>query len=65
MTGPFDSVIGMRKDVAINRFRFQTPFRYEMATEDLRLNGVLVEIDQQTGKAEKITRINFKENEFV
>jgi len=65
MTGPFDSVIGMRKDVAINRFRFQTPFRYEMATEDLRLNGVLVEIDQQSGKAEKITRINFKENEFL
>ena len=65
MTGPFDSVIGMRKDVAINRFRFQTPFRYEMATEDLRFNGVLVELDAASGKAEKITRIVFKESDVV
>jgi metallophosphoesterase (TIGR00282 family) len=65
MTGPFDSVIGMRKDVAINRFRFQTPFRYEMASEDLRLNAVLIEIDQQTGKAEKISRIAFKESDVL
>jgi len=62
MTGPFDSVIGMKKETALNRFRFQTPFRYEMASDDLRLNGVVVTIDKKTGKAEGIERINIHES---
>ena len=60
MTGPFDSVIGMKKEVALNRFRFQTPFRYEMATDDLRLNAVTISVDSETGKADSIERIQLK-----
>lgn len=65
MTGSFDSVIGMKKDIAIKRFRFQTPFRYEYSTDDLRLNGVCVDIDNSTGKANSIERILLHENDVM
>lgn len=57
MTGPYDSVIGMAVEPAINRFVFRTPFKYEPATEGLRLCGVLVEIDQETPRARSIRQI--------
>jgi len=60
MTGPFDSVIGMKKEIAIKRFIYQTPFRYQPAESDLRFNGVVVTIDKNTTKAIAIKRLNFK-----
>jgi len=60
MTGPFDSVIGMDKQVAIQRFLTQMPVSYRMATEDIRLNGVVVSVDAATGRAVKIQRIEKK-----
>jgi metallophosphoesterase (TIGR00282 family) len=58
MTGPHDSVIGMKKEVSIRRFTLQTPHKYEMATEDVRLQGVVVEIETKEGKALGIERIS-------
>lgn len=60
MTGPFDSVIGMEKQVAIQRFLTQMPVQYKMATEDVRLNGVVVSLDAATGRALHISRIEKK-----
>lgn len=57
MTGPFNSVIGMRTDVALKRMTLQTAHKYEMAEGDLRISGVAVEIDAQTGQALKIEQI--------
>ncbi|PKL87659.1 MAG: TIGR00282 family metallophosphoesterase [Ignavibacteriae bacterium HGW-Ignavibacteriae-2] len=57
MTGPYDSVIGMKTDAAINRFLFQTPQKYLTATEDSHLCGVFVKVDNETGKAVEIERI--------
>ncbi len=54
MTGPYDSVVGMRKDVAIKRFTLQTPHKYEMASGDIKISGVYVCIDTLTHQAEKI-----------
>jgi metallophosphoesterase (TIGR00282 family) len=54
MTGPYDSVIGLRKDIAIKRFIHQTPYKYEMGTHDVRMSGVYLHIDAVTGKALKI-----------
>ena len=51
MTGPYDSVIGLRKEIAIRRFIHQTPYKYEMATHDVRLCGVYLKADAETGKA--------------
>lgn len=57
MTGPYDSVVGMRKDVAIKRFTMQTPYKYEMASDDVRLSGIFLEIDAESGKANYIEQI--------
>lgn len=57
MTGSRDSVIGIRKEEALERFLTQTPVRFEVAKKDPWLNGVLVEVDEATGKATKIVRL--------
>lgn len=57
MTGPVDSVIGMKTDVAIRRFVRQTPARYVPADGRQRLCGVAVEIEPRLGKALRIDRI--------
>lgn len=64
MTGPSDGVIGMDKTIAIKRFRHQTPHYYKLAQGNLRLNGVIIEIDERTGKAKSINRLNFSKAEY-
>ena len=58
MTGAFDSVIGIRKDEAIQKFLTQMPVKFEVAKSNIRLNGVVVEVDEESGKALGITRVN-------
>jgi metallophosphoesterase (TIGR00282 family) len=57
MTGSFDSVIGIRKELAVEKFLTQLPVRFEVAKKDIRLNAVVLEIDEITGKALGIERI--------
>lgn len=57
MTGPFDSVIGMKREAAIKRFMYQTPVRYKPATENLKFCSVLITADRSTGRATGIERI--------
>ena len=59
MTGPYDSVIGLKKEIAIRRFLHQTPYKYEMASFDVRLAGVYVKVDYETGKALEIQSFMF------
>jgi metallophosphoesterase (TIGR00282 family) len=58
MTGPFMSVIGVVKEDAIKRFLTAIPDRFESASQDVRLNAVLVDADPATGKALSIKRIH-------
>jgi len=58
MTGPYDSVIGSVPDLALERFLKQMPARLEPATGNLRFCGAVVEIDEATGLAISISRIN-------
>lgn len=58
MTGPFDGVIGRKKEQIISRFLTQMPMKFEMAEGDIRANGVIIDIDPKTGKAESIKRVN-------
>ena len=53
MTGPHDSVIGVRSELAIARMRTRLPVRFEPAEGDVRLEGVLVTCTD-TGRAEAI-----------
>ncbi len=61
MTGAHDSVIGMKKEIAIKRFLFQTPYRYEPAVDDTHVSAIHVEINEETLKAVKIERIFWPE----
>jgi len=59
MTGPYNSVIGMKKEVAIKRFIQQLPERYQPADSDLKFAGVVITINTENGKTEKIKRLLF------
>ena len=63
MTGPFDSVIGIEKEMIIERFLTQMPNQFEVAQGDVRLQGVVVGIDPQTGKAQSVKRVNLRSKE--
>ena len=57
MTGPLDSVIGDDAEAAIARFLTRMPHRLSVGKGKTALNGILVEIDNNTGKAINIERI--------
>jgi 2',3'-cyclic-nucleotide 2'-phosphodiesterase len=57
MSGPYDSVIGMQKEAVVRKFIDQMPGRFEVASGDVRLSGVLVEAESESGRALSIRRI--------
>jgi len=57
MTGPVDSVIGVRKDIIVERFLGGLPARFETASGRAQLSGVAVTVDEATGKAKGIERV--------
>lgn len=57
MTGPFDSVIGRRIEDVLERFITAVPVRFEVASENVQLHGVVLDIDEATGKARSIVRV--------
>jgi len=60
MTGPYDSVIGVKKELVIDRFLSGMPARFEAANNDVRLCAVVVTCDDQTGRASSIERLMLK-----
>lgn len=60
MTGPYDSVIGRRIEDVLSRFITAIPVRFEVSQENVQLHGVVVDIDENTGKAKSIVRIQKK-----
>ena len=65
MTGPHDSIIGMETEPSLSRFLTAMPARFEPATGNPRLNGVLVQADDRTGHAIAITRLSYSEKELA
>jgi metallophosphoesterase (TIGR00282 family) len=57
MTGPHDSVIGVEAELAIRRMRTGLPVRFETAQGGVRIEGALIECDDETGKASSIEAI--------
>jgi 2',3'-cyclic-nucleotide 2'-phosphodiesterase len=57
MTGPWDSVIGVDKEMIVKRFLNSLPARFEAATGDVRLCGTIVECDPLSGRALGIERV--------
>lgn len=64
MTGPHDSIIGVDVDAALGRFLTGMPARFETATGNPRLNGVIIEADEQSGLAIDIERISYSLDEL-
>jgi metallophosphoesterase (TIGR00282 family) len=61
MTGPQDSVLGRKADVVLKSFRTRMPFPFEMAVNNVRMDGILVTVDTISKTAENIERINVAE----
>ena len=57
MTGPMDSVIGVKKDLIIRKFLTQMPVRFEVAKGDVMFSAVIIDIDPVTGRSTSIERL--------
>ncbi|MBP2240204.1 metallophosphoesterase (TIGR00282 family) [Cytobacillus eiseniae] len=58
MTGPYDGILGVEKEAVLRRFLTSLPVRFEVPKEGRKqLSAVLIDLDNQTGKARKIERI--------
>jgi hypothetical protein len=64
MTGPHDSIIGMELEPSLSRFLTAMPSKFEPATGNPRLNGVIVQADDRSGRATGVTRISYSESEL-
>jgi len=64
MTGPHDSVIGVEISAALGRFLTALPQKFETATGNPRLNAVIVDADEKTGRATEIERLSYNAEEL-
>ncbi len=58
MTGPYDGIIGVDRELIIQRFLTHMPTKFEVAKGDVQFNAVSLDIDEKTGKTMLIERIN-------
>lgn len=58
MVGPRDSVLGMKPEIIVDRFRTGMPRRFEVADGPVVFNSVLVEVDRSSGHARSIERLD-------
>ena len=63
MTGPYESVIGMRSDRVLQRFLLQSKVSFEVAKRDVRLAAIVVDIDSDSGQAKQIERLLISEGD--
>jgi metallophosphoesterase (TIGR00282 family) len=65
MTGPYESVIGVNKEMIIQKFLTNMPMRFEPAFGDVRLCGAMIECDPETGRATSIERVHLRQEAAV
>ncbi len=63
MSGPYDSVLGLDKNVALNRYLYQSAYKFMPAKDDVHICGVNVLIDETSAQAVKIERFMYPEFE--
>ena len=64
MTGGHDGVIGVDRQAILQRFMTGLPQRFEVATGDPRLNGVIITADEASGRAQSIDRVSLTTKEI-
>ncbi|MFO0284302.1 MAG: YmdB family metallophosphoesterase, partial [Acidobacteriota bacterium] len=57
MTGPYDGVIGAEKELVLKKFLTSLPVRLEAAKRGGELHGVLIDVDERSGRARSIERV--------
>jgi metallophosphoesterase (TIGR00282 family) len=57
MTGAYDSVIGIRKEIALKRFLLQMPAKFYISAGDVKFSAIFLEVDENDGKTKRIERI--------
>ncbi len=57
MCGPWDSIIGVKKELVLERFLTQRPMAFEPARREVHLQGAIVDLDDATGRARSIERV--------
>jgi len=60
MTGAYEGIIGFARDRIIEKFLAQTPRSFETAKKDIRLSGAVIAVDEETGKASRIERVQVR-----
>lgn len=63
MTGPHDSILGRRYDRVLSSTLSCVPAYFDVATGDPRLNGAILTIDRESGKALSISRVNLSQDD--
>jgi 2',3'-cyclic-nucleotide 2'-phosphodiesterase len=58
MVGPRDSVLGVRTEIILDRFRTGLPKRFEVADGPVIFNSVLIDVDETTGRSRSIERVD-------
>ena len=64
MTGPHDSIIGVEVEPALNRFLTALPQKFETASGNPRLNAVVIDADDRTGRANTIERVSLSADQL-
>ena len=65
MTGPYDSVLGRRKDRVLASMTTNMPHAFDVATGDARLCGAVAEVDERTGRALSVERVEVACGDFA
>ena len=65
MTGAHDSVIGRKAEAIIEHFLTAMPAKFDMADKDVELQGMIVDIDEMTGRALSIERVRKKIEDYI
>ena len=63
MTGPHKSILGRDVDRVLKSIVTQVPTRYDIAENDLHIEGAVITVNKETGKAEGIKRVRITEND--
>jgi len=63
MTGPYEGIIGVDKDIIVNKFITHMPAKFEIAKGAVQFNGIIVDIDEKSGKTISMERIFKKTDE--
>jgi metallophosphoesterase (TIGR00282 family) len=58
MTGPHDGIIGMQSEIVLERFLRGFAPKLEPSEGEIRLNGLIVDIDEETGRALQVERVS-------